>query len=71
MNLEIILNDYYLFQPAGLFVLENAHVQKEMSTGVPFAFSLTFSDDPDKKHMFSARTEELVLHWVSTIKKAT
>uniref|UniRef100_A0A1B6D669 Pleckstrin homology domain-containing family J member 1 n=1 Tax=Clastoptera arizonana TaxID=38151 RepID=A0A1B6D669_9HEMI len=58
-------------QPAGVFVLENAHVQKELSTAMPFAFSLTFSDDPDKKHMFSARTEELVLLWVSSIKKAS
>lgn len=58
-------------QPAGVFVLESAHVQMEHSTGIPFAFSITFSDDPEKKHIFSARTEDTVNQWVSTVKKAT
>ncbi|XP_075216550.1 pleckstrin homology domain-containing family J member 1-like [Lycorma delicatula] len=60
-----------LKQPAGVFVLENSSIQAELSTGVPFAFSMTFSDDPDKKHYFIARTEDVVHNWVSTIKHAT
>lgn len=58
-------------QPAGVFVLENGHVQMEHCTGIPFAFSITFSDDPEKKHIFSARTEDTVNQWVSAVKKAT
>lgn len=60
-----------LKQPAGVFVLENSHVQTELSTGIPFAFSITFSDDSEKKHFFTTRTEDAVHQWVSCIRKAT
>lgn len=51
-------------------MLENAKVQVELSGG-QFAFSIIFSDDPDKKHMFSARSEGAVHSWVYSLKKAT
>lgn len=59
-----------LFKPAGVFVLETAKVQMDLS-GAQFAFSITFLDDPDKKHIFSARSEGDVHYWVNALKKAT
>ncbi|KAG8326986.1 pleckstrin homology domain-containing family J member 1-like [Homalodisca vitripennis] len=57
-------------KPAGVFVLESAKVQIELSGG-QFAFSITFRDDPDKKHIFSARSEGDVHLWVHSLKKST
>ncbi|XP_022190532.1 pleckstrin homology domain-containing family J member 1-like [Nilaparvata lugens] len=59
-------------QPAaGVFVLENCRVQSELRSGLQFAFSMTFSDDPERKHLFTARTEDTVHQWVSAIRNAT
>lgn len=69
MTIQVYKKEFF-FQPAGLFVLENAKVQVELSGG-QFAFSIIFSDDPDKKHMFSARSEGAVHSWVYSLKKAT
>jgi hypothetical protein len=60
-----------LFQPAGVFVLENSNIQYEVCTGVPFAFSMTFRDEPDRKHLFSGRSEDYIHQWVTAIKQAT
>lgn len=57
-------------QPAGVFVLETAQVQMDLFGG-QFAFSITFRDDLDKKHIFAARTESDVHIWVNSLKKAT
>ncbi|XP_067002267.2 pleckstrin homology domain-containing family J member 1 [Anabrus simplex] len=58
-------------QPAGVFVLENSNIQYEMGTGIPFAFSVTFRDEPDRKHMFSGRSESHIQQWVVAMKQAT
>jgi hypothetical protein len=58
-------------QPAGVFILENSHIQYEVCTGVPFAFSVTFRDEPDQKHLFSGRSEDCILQWVAAMKQAT
>ncbi|GFG30326.1 hypothetical protein Cfor_01566 [Coptotermes formosanus] len=57
--------------PAGVFILENSHIQYEVCTGVPFAFSVTFRDEPDHKHLFSGRSEDCVHQWVTAMKQAT
>lgn len=58
-------------EPLGVIVLENSNVQYELSTGVPFSFSLIFRDDPDKKHYFSGRSESHVGQWVMAMKQAS
>ncbi|XP_069676749.1 sesquipedalian-1-like isoform X2 [Periplaneta americana] len=58
-------------QPAGVFVLENSNIQYEVCTGVPFAFSMTFRDEPDRKHLFSGRSEDYINQWVTAMKQAT
>lgn len=59
-------------QPAGVFILENGHVQLESTLGgIPFAFSIVFRDEPERKHIFSGRSEAHVFQWVATLKKAT
>jgi hypothetical protein len=58
----------YSFQPSGVFVLEHSQVQAEMTPGTSFAFSLAFQDEQsDRKHLFSARSEEQVQQWVTAI----
>jgi len=57
-------------KPAGVFVLETARVQMELR-GAQFAFFIVFSDDPDKRHIFSARSEGSVYTWVHALKSAT
>ncbi|PSN54076.1 hypothetical protein C0J52_03100 [Blattella germanica] len=61
----------YPDDPAGVFILENSNIQYEVCTGVPFAFSMTFSDEPDRKHLFSGRSEENINQWVNAMKQAT
>ncbi|KAJ1530645.1 hypothetical protein ONE63_005517 [Megalurothrips usitatus] len=58
-------------QPCGLIVLENCSVQAEGNSGVPFAFSLTFRDEPDKKLVFAARSEDHVQQWISALKQSS
>ena len=62
---------FVIFQPAGVFVLENSHIQYEVCTGVPFAFSVTFRDEPDHKHLFSGHSEDCIYQWVAAMKQAT
>ncbi|KAL1456049.1 hypothetical protein WDU94_000803 [Cyamophila willieti] len=58
-------------QPAGMFVLENSSVYPESSAGVPFAFSLVFKDEPDKRYIISTRSEQDVAMWMSALKKVS
>lgn len=62
---------FVIFQPAGVFILENSHIQYEVCTGVPFAFSVTFRDEPDHKHLFSGRSEDCIHQWVAAMRQAT
>ncbi|KAG8226525.1 hypothetical protein J437_LFUL006915 [Ladona fulva] len=58
-------------KPSGVFVLENSYVQLELSSSIPFAFSITFKDEPDKKHIFSGRSDANVLEWITSLKHCT
>ncbi|XP_059485980.1 pleckstrin homology domain-containing family J member 1-like [Neocloeon triangulifer] len=58
-------------EPVGVFVLENFKIQIEESKEMPFAFSITFHDDVEKKQYFAARSEELVNSWVSAISQSS
>ncbi|XP_063238911.1 pleckstrin homology domain-containing family J member 1-like [Bacillus rossius redtenbacheri] len=57
--------------PAGVLVLENSNIQYEVSTGAPFAFSITFRDEPERKHVFCGRSEAYVQQWVAAVKQAS
>ncbi|XP_034247003.1 sesquipedalian-1-like [Thrips palmi] len=58
-------------QPSGLIVLENCSVQPEGNSGVPFAFSLSFGDEPDKKIIFAGRSEDHVQQWINALKQSS
>lgn len=58
-------------QPSGLVVLENCSVQAEGNSGVPFAFSLSFRDEPDKKLIFAGRSEDHVQQWINALKQSS
>jgi PH domain len=52
-------------------VLENVTIQKEERSEMPFAFSLIFKDEPDYKHLFSARSADLVSSWINAIQECS
>jgi len=54
-------------QLAGVFILENSFADYEADDELPFAFSISFNDDPDKKHVFGAWSDGVVEKWVVTI----
>lgn len=58
-------------QPLGLLLLERFHVQKETFEDNVNAFSIIFSDEPGKKHMFVAESERNARQWESALKKAS
>ncbi|XP_044741432.1 pleckstrin homology domain-containing family J member 1-like [Chrysoperla carnea] len=58
-------------QPLGVFILETATIQYENLRKVPFGFSISFRDEPDKKHVFSCRSEEDVNRWVAALKASS
>ncbi|XP_059048098.1 uncharacterized protein LOC131843464 isoform X2 [Achroia grisella] len=57
--------------PAGILILENSSIQKDSDQSIPFSFSISFQDEPEKRHIFAARAEENVAQWVSKIEKCT
>lgn len=57
--------------PAGVFVLENSAIKIENGENISFAFSLSFLDDPEKKHIFSARSEDNANKWVVLLRMAS
>nr|CAD7462297.1 unnamed protein product [Timema tahoe] len=57
-------------QPAGVIILENFNLQYEVCTGVPFAFSITFGDEPERKHLFSGRSETYIYEWVNALRRS-
>nr|CAD7448772.1 unnamed protein product [Timema bartmani] len=58
-------------QPAGVIILENFNLQYEVCTGVPFAFSITFGDEPERKHLFSGRSETYIYEWVNALRRSS
>ncbi|XP_077296052.1 uncharacterized protein LOC143918176 [Arctopsyche grandis] len=58
-------------QAAGVFILENASIFPETGQEIPFAFSILFKDEPEKKHVFSCMSENLVTTWISKLQSAS
>ncbi|KAL4716032.1 hypothetical protein ACJJTC_002797 [Scirpophaga incertulas] len=57
--------------PAGLFVMENSSIQMEHGNSLPFSFSISFIDEPDKRHIFAARAEDNVVQWVMKLRESS
>ncbi|XP_075971149.1 uncharacterized protein LOC142973368 isoform X2 [Anticarsia gemmatalis] len=57
--------------PAGMFVLENSSIQMEHGQSIPFSFSISFIDEPEKRHVFAARAEDNVVQWVMKLRECS
>ncbi|XP_047024745.1 sesquipedalian-1-like [Helicoverpa zea] len=57
--------------PAGMFVLENSSIQMEHGQSIPFSFSISFIDEPEKRHVFAARAEDNVVQWVMKLRESS
>lgn len=60
-------------EPIGVLFLERFHVQKEgfESSDLNRSFSIIFSDDPAKKHVFVAETERHARQWEMALRRAS
>jgi len=54
-------------EPMGVIILENYSVRPDASSNLPFAFEITFHDEPEKHHIFTTRTEGDMNHWIKTL----
>ncbi|XP_037089694.1 pleckstrin homology domain-containing family J member 1-like [Pollicipes pollicipes] len=58
--------------PAGLFVLENCHVQPEpFAADLSFCFSVTLNSDPERRHLFACVSAAAVAQWVDALRAAS
>ncbi|XP_073958024.1 uncharacterized protein isoform X2 [Choristoneura fumiferana] len=57
--------------PAGVFVMENSSIQMEHGPNISFSFSISFIDEPEKRHVFAARAEDNVVHWVIKLRECS
>ncbi|XP_046962646.1 uncharacterized protein LOC124532057 [Vanessa cardui] len=57
--------------PAGMFVLENSSIQMEHGQSISFSFSISFIDEPEKRHIFAARSEDNVVQWVMKLRQSS
>ncbi|CAG7831781.1 unnamed protein product [Allacma fusca] len=58
-------------EPVGVIVLENYSVQPEYDVDLSFAFGILFLDEPDRRHIFTARTDKDVQLWINTLQTAS
>nr|XP_045606635.1 sesquipedalian-1-like [Procambarus clarkii] len=54
-------------EPSGVFVLENIEVLREEDVDAPFGFVIKWKDDPERKHLFFAQSENSVHSWINKI----
>ncbi|XP_021957430.1 pleckstrin homology domain-containing family J member 1 [Folsomia candida] len=58
-------------EPVGVIILENYSIRIETESDLSFAFGILFLDEPDKRHIFTTRSEEDVNRWVNTLRQAS
>lgn len=58
-------------QPAGVIILENHSINIDTSSEGVFAFSISFRDEHEKRHVLSGRSESQVEQWINALKKAS
>ncbi|XP_052746402.1 uncharacterized protein LOC112054180 [Bicyclus anynana] len=57
--------------PAGVFIMENSSIQMEHGPSISFSFSISFIDEPEKRHVFAARSEDNVVQWVMKLRQCS
>lgn len=57
--------------PHRFLLLELFKVKHEFDSAMPFAFSLVFEAEPDKKHIFSCTTQDQADEWVKLLKSSS
>lgn len=57
--------------PTGVFVIEECIIETEDEAGLPFSFSITFTAEPDRKHMFSSSNQTSADEWVRILRNAS
>uniref|UniRef100_A0A2R5LEU9 Pleckstrin homology domain-containing family J member 1 n=1 Tax=Ornithodoros turicata TaxID=34597 RepID=A0A2R5LEU9_9ACAR len=68
------LNEYggvYESEPVGVFIIEYCKIQNEPAVEQSFAFSMSFLDDVDRKHLFTCTTQKHCDEWVSCLQQAS
>lgn len=58
-------------QPAGVIILENYSINIDNSSEGAFAFSISFRDEHEKRHVLSGRSESQVEQWIHALKQAS
>ncbi|XP_050464436.1 pleckstrin homology domain-containing family J member 1-like [Cataglyphis hispanica] len=58
-------------QPAGVIILENCSINIDTSSEGVFAFSISFRDEHEKRHVLSGRSESQVEQWINALKQAS
>ena len=58
-------------QPTGVIILENCSINIDTTSESAFAFSISFRDEHDKRHILSGPSEEKVEEWVNALKQAS
>lgn len=58
-------------QPAGVIILENCNINIDTSSEGVFAFSISFRDEHEKRHVLSGRSESQVEQWIKALRKAS
>lgn len=58
-------------QPAGLIILENCKINGDVINDGAFAFSIVFSNDHEKRHILTGRSEVQVEQWVGALRQSS
>jgi len=56
-------------EPSGVFILEDCIVKTEDEATLPFAFSITFLSEPERKHIFSSSNQKVCDEWVQLLEQ--
>ena len=58
-------------EPSGVFLIEDVIVQTEDEASLPFSFSLTFINEPERKHIFSCSNQKSADDWVEVLSNSS
>ncbi|XP_054162369.1 pleckstrin homology domain-containing family J member 1-like [Oppia nitens] len=61
----------YNKEPIGVLIIEMCRVQREDDLALPFAFSLTFDSDLDKKHLLGCANQRQCDEWVQVLSQCS
>ncbi|KAF7998185.1 hypothetical protein HCN44_009583 [Aphidius gifuensis] len=58
-------------QPAGIIILENCKINDDVINDGAFAFSIVFSNDHEKRHILTGRSECQVEQWIGALRQSS